>query len=119
MLVETVFQWITQYGYIAIFSLLVLGIVGLPVPDETLLTFTGFLIFKHQLSGPPAFAAAFLGSACGITLSFMLGRKFGLKLLHKYGRYIHFNEDRLQKVHYWFERIGKWALTFGYFIPGV
>ena len=32
-----VFGWITQYGYFAIFLLLVCGIVGLPVPDETLL----------------------------------------------------------------------------------
>jgi membrane protein DedA with SNARE-associated domain len=31
------FEWINDYGYIAIFLLLMLGIVGLPVPDETLL----------------------------------------------------------------------------------
>jgi membrane protein DedA with SNARE-associated domain len=32
-----VFAWISQYGYGAIFLLLMLGVVGLPVPDETLL----------------------------------------------------------------------------------
>ena len=31
---QQVLAWIAQYGYLAIFSLLVLGIVGLPVPDD-------------------------------------------------------------------------------------
>ena len=39
---QHVLHWISQYGYPAIFCLLMLGIVGLPVPDETLLTFTGY-----------------------------------------------------------------------------
>lgn len=43
------FAWITHYGYVAIFVLLMLGIVGLPVPDEALLTFVGYLSFKGDL----------------------------------------------------------------------
>jgi membrane protein DedA with SNARE-associated domain len=46
---QQVLAWLTQYGYLALFSLLVLGIVGLPVPDETLLTFTGYLIYEWHL----------------------------------------------------------------------
>lgn len=45
---EAVFSWITQHGYPAIFGLLVLGIIGLPVPDETLLTFVGYLIYTNR-----------------------------------------------------------------------
>lgn len=37
------FDWIVRYGYGAIFVLLMLGIVGLPIPDETLLLFVGYL----------------------------------------------------------------------------
>ena len=33
---QSILAWISQYGYFAIFFLLMLGIVGLPVPDETL-----------------------------------------------------------------------------------
>ncbi|MBV8729091.1 MAG: DedA family protein, partial [Acidobacteriia bacterium] len=71
---QHVLTWITQYGYLAIFLLLALGIVGLPVPDETLLTFTGYLIYKGHLSPPLAFASALGGSASGITASYALGR---------------------------------------------
>src|SRR5215467_2554880 len=103
---QQVLAWITQYGYVAIFSLLVLGIVGLPVPDETLLTFTGYLVFKGHLSLPLAFAAALGGSSCGISISYWLGRTFGLKLIHRYGRYLRIREDHLAKAHAWFERAG-------------
>ncbi len=71
-------QWIAHYGYVAIFSLLVLGIIGLPIPDETLLLFVGYLIYKGQLRAIPSLASAFLGSLCGITLSYAVGRTFGL-----------------------------------------
>ena len=116
---QQVLAWLTQYGYLALFSLLVLGIVGLPVPDETLLTFTGYLVYQGHLSLPIAIASAFAGSACGITLSYTLGRTFGLKLIHRYGRYLRITEHHLEKAHAWFRRAGHWSLTFGYFIPGV
>lgn len=114
-----VLAWISQYGYVAIFSLLVLGIVGLPVPDETLLTFTGYLVFKGHLALAPAFAAGFLGSVCGITLSYWLGRTFGMMLIHRYGRYLRIRQHHLEKAQAWFDRVGYWSLTFGYYIPGV
>jgi membrane protein DedA with SNARE-associated domain len=104
---------------VAIFSLLVLGIVGLPVPDETLLTFTGYLVYQGHLSLPLALLSAFAGSACGITLSYILGRTFGLKLIHRYGRYMRITEEHVERAHAWFRRAGHWSLTFGYFIPGV
>jgi membrane protein DedA with SNARE-associated domain len=119
MMSDAAFQWITRHGYVGIFSLLVFGIVGLPVPDEWLLTFSGYLVFKRTLHFFPAFAAAFLGTACGITVSYTLGRIFDTYVLMKYGRYIHLTPDKLERVHSWFERRGRWTLTIGYFIPGV
>ena len=114
-----ILAWITEYGYLAIFVLLIFGIVGLPVPDETLLTFTGYLIYRRELSMPLAFAAAVAGSASGMTISYTLGRSFGLALLHRFGKHVHLTPERLARAHAWFERIGHWALTVGYFIPGV
>src|SRR5215831_10212930 len=116
---DAAFQWIAQHGYAGIFSLLVFGIVGLPVPDEWLLTFSGYLVFKQTLAFLPTFAAAFLGSACGITVSYLLGRILDTYVLVKYGRFFHLTPERLARVHSWFERRGRWTLLVGYFIPGV
>jgi membrane protein DedA with SNARE-associated domain len=116
---DAVFSWISQYGYIGLFSLLMLGIVGLPVPDETLLVFCGYLIWKGRLQPAETFLAGFGGSACGITISYLLGRTYGHKLIYRYGRYIGLTLERLDQVHRWFVRLGTWLLAIGYFIPGV
>lgn len=116
---EAISAWISQYGYAGLFALLMLGIVGLPVPDETLLVFCGYLVWKGQLRAVPTFLAGFCGSACGITISYLLGRSYGFKLIHRYGRYIGLTEERLELVHCWFEKLGTWLLAFGYFVPGV
>src|SRR5581483_9923014 len=116
---QQVLAWITQYGYLAIFFLLVFGIIGLPIPDETMLTFTGYLVYSGHLSLPLAFGTALAGSVCGITISYTLGRILGMKVIHRYGRYLRIKEEHFTKAHAWFDRIGHWALTVGYFIPGV
>ena len=118
-MLETALQLVSQYGDLALFFLLVFGIIGLPIPDETLLTFAGYLIFKGHLHFPTTLAAAFAGSVCGITGSYLIGRTGGLYVIHKYGRYVHITPERLDYVHAWFERVGRWGLFFGYFIPGI
>jgi membrane protein DedA with SNARE-associated domain len=116
---EQITHLVSQYSYFGIFSLLMLGIVGLPVPDEWLMTFAGFLVYKQALQPLPTVTAAFLGSACGITVSYVLGRTFGLFVIHRYGPYFHITQRRLDLVHDWFGRIGTWSLLIGYFVPGV
>jgi membrane protein DedA with SNARE-associated domain len=116
---DAVFQWISQYGYPCLFLLLVLGIVGLPVPDETLLTFCGYLIWRGHMHAPVTFLTAFAGSATGITISYLLGRVYGPKVIYRYGRHIGLTAERLARVHAWFDRTGPWLLAVGYFIPGV
>ena len=116
---DAITGWIMQYGCLAVFCLLMLGIAGLPAPDELLLTFVGYLISQEILKAFPAALAALLGSFCGITLSYVLGRTCGFPLIEKYGRFINLRMKHLEKVRRWFNRIGKWTLTVGYFFPGV
>jgi len=116
---ETVYAWLSHYGYPALFLLLMFGIVGIPVPDETLLTFCGYLIWKHTMHPAGTFLTAFAGSATGITVSYLIGRGYGHRVIYGYGRYIGLTAERLARVHAWFDRAGPWLLTFGYFIPGV
>src|SRR5262249_24440768 len=105
--------WIAQYGYSAIFFLLVGGIVGLPIPDQLVLVLAGYLSGK-SLSLVPTLSSAVLGAGCGITLSYALGRGSG-----SYLSKIPFAAKRLDNARSWFERFGGWTLVFGYFIPGI
>ena len=116
---ETALHLVTRFGYAGIVFLLAVGIVGAPIPDETLLAFSGYLVCRGDLALVPALASGFLGSALGITLSYALGRTLGHHLLQRYGRYVQLTHERLDRAHAWFERLGKWTLTFGYFVPGL
>jgi membrane protein DedA with SNARE-associated domain len=110
---------IQTYGYLGVFSSLMLGMFGLPIPDETILAFIGFLLSKQYFHPVPTILTAFLGSICGITLNYLVGRGLGLTLLHRYGKYLHVTPEKLDQAHHWFEKYGKWSLFGGYFLPGV
>ena len=110
---QQLLSWISHYGAVALFGLLALGIVGLPVPNETLLTVAGALVRKGELSLVPTLIAACAGNVAGVTLSYLIGRFAGDHFLKRVMRH------GMDTLEHWFERIGKWALVFGYFIPGV
>jgi membrane protein DedA with SNARE-associated domain len=116
---QTILNWIIQYGYIGLFCLLMLGIVGVHFPDELTMTCAGYLIFKGYLQPGPTIIAAFLGSVCGISLSYTIGRVVGTRLIDKYGHRFHVTPEKLKSINEWFERFGKWTLVFGYFLTGI
>jgi len=116
---ETFSLWLIQYGSFALFGLLALGIIALPIPEETLMVIAGILMYNEQVSIPATIIAALGGSMLGITVSYLLGITLGTYFLKQYGKYVGLTEKRLDNVHNWFERFGKWTLIIGYFIPGV
>lgn len=116
---EMGFEWIHRHGYVAIFILLMLGIVGLPIPDETLLVFAGYLSFKGDLSAPLALASAALGSGCGITISYGLGRLLGPRVRTLLRAWLHLTDERYQTAQQWMNRWGSYALLLAYFVPGL
>jgi membrane protein DedA with SNARE-associated domain len=116
---HAILLFIIQYSYIGIFIALSLGIVGLPVPDESLIAFTGFLSFQGKLNIPLVILVIITGTASGITVSYFLG-KLSLRFIsHKYSDKILINTDHLQKIKLFYGKYGRFALLIGYFIPGI
>jgi membrane protein DedA with SNARE-associated domain len=103
------------HGASVLFVAQALGIVGLPIPDELLLTFAGGLVRRGDLRGTTTFAAAIAGSIAGTTLSYMIGRIGGRVLQHLPV----FEADAIERAQSWFKRFGTWLLAFGCFVPGV
>ncbi|SEN05653.1 membrane protein DedA, SNARE-associated domain [Lihuaxuella thermophila] len=112
-------ELLQEYGYLGIFLFLVLGIVGLPLPDEIMMTFIGYLTSIGQLNLYLTYLSALAGSACGITTSYLLGMKLGYPFLRKYGNKIFITRRRLRITQVLFRKYGNWLLFAGYFIPGV
>jgi len=110
---------ITHYEYLGIFLLLSGGIIGLPIPDEVLLTYVGYNISLERMNFTTSLLISVSGTIFGITISYLLGMILGYPFLHKHGSYIGINEKRISFVHDLFDKWGGILLFFGYFIPGV
>ena len=111
--------FLAQYGYLAIFLLLMLGIVGPLIPDDSILVLSGLAASQGHLRLAETVAVAYAGSLCGITLSYLLGRTGAIYVLERFGPTRRMVESHLPKVGLWFEKYGKWTLFFGYFFAGV
>lgn len=110
---------IEHFGYMGIIIALIGGIIGLPIPDEVLLTYVGYTIFAGKLAYLTSLLCAFIGACCGITLSFILGVKLGIPFLHKFGPKLHISEARIDQTRKLFNKLGPFLLIIGFFIPGV
>ncbi|MDQ0215873.1 membrane protein DedA with SNARE-associated domain [Oikeobacillus pervagus] len=110
---------ISTFGYIGITVALIGGIVGLPIPDEMLLTFAGYQVSQENMSYLPTILCAIFGSMAGITISFMIGIKLGLPFLEKFGPKFHITEKRISLTQKYFAKWGPYLLLVCYFIPGI
>ncbi|MGE5700924.1 MAG: DedA family protein [Clostridia bacterium] len=107
-----------QYGYVALFFMLWLGIVGLPIPDELVVAAGGFLASIGILNPLYSFLAGYLGVASGLTIGYLLGRWFGKPIL---GRL-----SKKPKMHAYIvrsstliEKYGTFSLCISYLLPVV
>jgi len=110
---------LSHFGYYGIILALIGGIIGLPLPDEILLTFIGYCVFQGNIAYIPSLLSAFLGTSGGISLSYLLGIKLGLPFLTRFGPRLHITEDRINKTRQLFTKLGPYLLFIGYFIPGI
>ncbi len=116
---ELLYQWLVEYGSMALFFLLALEIIALPIPGEPLMVITGVLLSTDDLALFPTLIAAYCGACLGISISFLLGKTAGSYLVTNYGPRIGITDARMQRVNTWFNRFGKWTLMIGYFVPGI
>ncbi|WP_243526500.1 DedA family protein [Bacillus pseudomycoides] len=116
---QQVHYLISHFGYFGIIIALVGGIIGLPIPDETLLTFVGYYVYKGKMKFLFALLSAWIGSSIGISISYVLGVKLGIPFLKKFGLKIHITEKKINRTQVLFRKIGPALLFIGYFIPGV
>ncbi len=111
-------HWIAHHGYGIIFGIFAGGVIGAPVPNDLLLGYLGYFIYKGKLLPFPTFAAASFGCIFGMTINYLLGRLLGLYVLKKYENRVRLSPE-ITKIRSWFEHSGKWGLLFSNFLPGV
>ncbi|HUN55652.1 MAG TPA: DedA family protein [Smithella sp.] len=110
---------IVQYSYVGIFLAMAFGILGMPIPNETLMVFLGFLVFQNKLNYALAIIVSFIGTSLGMTIAYYIGTLSDKIILKKYSDRMRINPEHFQNAEEFYRKYGKSVLLIGYFIPGV
>lgn len=103
--------WLHAYGSAAVFVILTLESLGLPLPGESLLIVAAILAGRGDISFPVLLLSAWAGAVAGDNIGYLIGRTLGHRLLYRYGGKVGIKAERLQKVEATFARYG--AVTVG------
>lgn len=116
MELKIILHYVDQFGYAALFFLLWLGIVGMPIPDEVIVMTGGFITSLGILKTVPALLVTYAGVVSGLSIGYGLGRGLGAPILKRISQKK--NIDRyIQKAHRLAERYGPFSLVISYFFP--
>jgi len=114
---DSLISLIQVYGPWVVFVFVALESAGVPLPGETILVAAALLAATtNQIDIAVVVTAAAAGAIVGDGIGYTVGRRFGLPLLRKYGRYIRLDESRLLIGQYLFFRYGNAVVFFGRFI---
>lgn len=116
---HSVIGLINHYGYIILFSALVLELIAFPLPGELMMTYCGFLVYQSKMNWIISILVASAGVILGITISYFIGARVGKGFFEKYGSYIHLGPAQMEKTSKWFKSSGNKLLILACFIPGV
>jgi len=116
MSIDFVINAVQQYGYLALFFLLWLGIIGLPIPDEVVVMTGGFVVALGILQPLPAFFITYTGVIFGLSIGYVFGKVMGIPSL-KYLEQKKNMSKYTNQANRLFDRYGSFSLVLGYFFP--
>ncbi len=108
-----------DYGYAAVFGVLVLCGIGLPLPEDVPLVGAGVVVYEGHATYPGMVAIGILGILVGDSILFWLGRRYGPALLRKklFAKMLH--AERMAKVQGQFDEHALKVVFFARFIAGI
>jgi membrane protein DedA with SNARE-associated domain len=97
---EEIVNYITGYGYLAIFILVFLQEIGMPnpLPNELLLIFSGYLSFKGLLFFPFVLLTAISADFIGTNILYFLFFNTGSYIIREKPRWIPLSSDTIDRL---------------------
>src|SRR6476661_7552204 len=109
-------HFLETYGYGAIFLLVGLESVGVPLPGETALLTAAAFAAQGHLSIVGVILAAAAGGITGDAAGYWIGRKGGVAVVRRYGHLLHIDDAKLERVRRFFQRHGGKTVFLGRFV---
>lgn len=116
-----VINWIVStvgsLGYPGIFLLMLLESSFIPFPSEVIMIPAGYLASKGEMDIVMVILCGILGSLFGALVNYYLAAILGRPLLLRYGKFLFFKEETLDKMEIFFKRHGHISTFTGRLIP--
>lgn len=109
----------TEYGYLAVFVMLLICGFGVPVPEDVTLVTGGVIAGLGYADPHTMFAVGMAGVLVGDGLIFTLGRVYGERIQQLPGLRKVLTKERFDKAAKQFEKYGKWVMFVARFLPGL
>ena len=108
-----------HWGYAGIFLAVVLGNVGVPIPEETVLALAGYAASRGVLRLPTVLIVGVVSAAVGDNIGYWLGHRFGRRAIERFGHLAFVPPERMQKITGFMTRYGALAIFAARFIVGL
>ncbi len=104
-------------GYAGIFYIMTLDSLMIPLGSEAVMTLAGVLAFEGKFNFWVVVVVALVASMLGSSLSWLIGKYGGRKILEKYGKYVLIRKREIERGDQFFRKHGEAAVMFGRLIP--
>ncbi|QOY38424.1 DedA family protein [Anaerobacillus isosaccharinicus] len=118
MELDGLLEVLNELGYVGIFLWLWLGMLGIPIPNEAIVTSIGYLSGTQILQADKVFVMGYLGIVASLTTSYLLGRVIGKTLVNYFSKK-RGTKSSIRKAVYLIKKYHVYSLVVSYFIPGV
>lgn len=119
MVSPDIVAFVATYGDLAVFAFIFLSEIGVPlnIPNEVILIFAGAQVTLGNLRYVTIFVTALAADIIGATIFYLIFLTWGHAIVHRYGRLVRLNQERLQRFEHMFRRRAFLAVCIGRLIP--
>jgi membrane protein DedA with SNARE-associated domain len=108
-----------HWGYLAVFLIVVLGNMGLPIPEEAVLVLAGYMVWTGQLRLVLVLAVGIVSAIVGDNMGYWLGHRWGRGPVERHAWWVLGTPGRLDAMRTFVRRHGPMAVLVARFIPGL
>ncbi|MGH2699880.1 MAG: DedA family protein [Actinomycetota bacterium] len=116
-LISLMESWVIDYGYAAIFLLMLAESACIPFPSEVTMLVGGWYAAAGDLNFFWVGTMGVLGNVVGSWIAYGVGRTMGREVLDRYGKYVLIRSHDIDKAEVWWERHGEAATFFSRLLP--
>jgi len=110
---------VEHFPYLGLFSLLILGGIGFPFPEDTTLLLCGFLIAHNIINLVPSLVVVYMGILLTDFFLYSAGKKYGRMIISTkiFGRLI--SQEKVLALEAIFRKRGIWVILLGRHLVGL